>query len=200
MDKEEKSELKEAPAADNPQPEEVENDPVSPEEKKADHAHTLEKTLAISRNVGSLFLKKWIWLSALGLILITVTLYFILAPKVKRMIQMDSPPPISAKKMINENLREESLSPFFIPLPPHSSKQVIRVDLSVIWDGLAAVRFRHKEITIRDLLYQYMSGKARQEADFNKVISSLEDEMSGMMKNSLGVVDVAIRIREINYL
>jgi len=96
-------------------------------------------------------------------------------------------------------LSEKILAPFFIPAPVDSSRNVARIDLSVVWDGLAAVRFKTKELQIRDHLYQYALDLAKESEDLNNKLSFLEAGMSRIFRESLGVKNLVVKIREINY-
>ena len=96
-----------------------------------------------------------------------------------------------------DNLREETLSPFFIP--PGPAGNTIRIDLSVIWDGLASIRFKKKEFTVRNMMYEKIYTIAEQNRDLNEKIPYLENEVSSMLRSSLGVQNLAVNIKEIRY-
>ena len=96
-----------------------------------------------------------------------------------------------------DNLREEILSPFFIP--PGPANDTIRIDLSIIWDGLASIRFKKKELNLRNMMYQKFYDIAEQNQDLNKKIPYLENEVSSMLRNSLGVQNLVVKIKEIRY-
>jgi hypothetical protein len=96
-----------------------------------------------------------------------------------------------------DNLREEMLSPFFIP--PGPVDDTIRIDLSIIWDGLASVRFKKKELNLRNMMYEKFYTMAEQNQDLNEKIPYLENEVSSMLRSSLGVQNLEIKIKEIRY-
>ena len=99
---------------------------------------------------------------------------------------------------INEdNLSEESLSPFFIPPGPET--KTIRIDLSIVWDGLASIRFKKKELGNRKMMYEIFYEKALQHEDLNEQKSYLENEVSSMLRKSLDAPNLVIRIKEIRY-
>ena len=105
--------------------------------------------------------------------------------------------PLTNKEDIS--LSEEMLSPFFIPPSEKTSMNVIRVDVSVIWNGLASIRFEKKELQIRDNVYRIIKDSAEQTDDLNNRISYLEEEMGKIFQESLNVRDLAIKIKEIKY-
>ncbi|MBN1847739.1 MAG: hypothetical protein JW932_04060 [Deltaproteobacteria bacterium] len=98
---------------------------------------------------------------------------------------------------MKDNMREEPIEPFFIPLSPGVSREVIRLDLSVLLDGLAYFRYSKNDIWARDRLYQYLVEEAKKDQDFDTRISVLEMEMGGILKETLNVNNVLIRIREV---
>ncbi len=143
--------------------------------------------------------KKWILLAGFILFLIFAGLGIkflpVLSPK-KNGLQPLTPLIVSK----NDNLKEERISPFFIPPSAESSRGAIRIDLTVIWNGLASIRFQKKKIQIRNSLYQYISELADQDEDLNTMIVSLENGMSNILQDSLGVRDLVIKVKEIKYL
>ena len=92
-----------------------------------------------------------------------------------------------------DNLREEILSPFFIP--PGPADDTIRIDLSIIWDGLAAVRFKKKELNLRNMMYEKFYNMAEQNQDLNEKIPYLENEVSSMLRSSLNVQNQEVKIK-----
>ena len=100
----------------------------------------------------------------------------------------------------NDNLKEEDLSPFFIPPSADLSKSAVRVDLTVIWDGVASVRYKANELSIRSEVYEYLKDVAENTEDLNSQKSALEAGMSGIFRKSLRVKDLAIRIKELRFI
>ena len=99
---------------------------------------------------------------------------------------------------INEdNLSEESLSPFFIPPGPEA--KTIRIDLTIVWDALASIRYKEKELGIRNMIYEKFYENAQLHEDLNEQTSYLENEISSMLRKTLGVQNLVVRIREIRY-
>lgn len=96
-----------------------------------------------------------------------------------------------------DNLSEEILSPFFVP--PGPERNTIRIDLSIIWDGLASIRFKKKELILRNMMSEKFNDIAEQNQDLNEKIPYLEKEVSSMLRHSLGVQNLAIKIKEIRY-
>jgi len=144
---------------------------------------------------GLLF-KKW-WIPALLLLVliggVSAAVYKfglidILKGKDKKIVPVD----------INyDNLKEETLSPFFIPPSADLSRGAIRVDLSVIWDGLASVRFKESEIRIRTHIYDYLvkASEGTEAPDSKKAV--MEEEMGVIFRKLLGVKNLAISIKEL---
>jgi len=99
--------------------------------------------------------------------------------------------------LTKDNLKEEGLSPFFIPPPADLSRGAIRVDLTVIWDGVAAVRFKTNELRIRSEVYDYLRKAVENTADIESQKPIMEEGMSVIFRKSLGVQDLAVRIKEL---
>jgi hypothetical protein len=95
------------------------------------------------------------------------------------------------------DMREEPLAPFFIPLSPGSLKEVIRVDVTMISDGLASLRYSQKDVRIRDRLYRYLVDTVKKDPDLNAQISLLETEMAGILRELLGMNSVLVRVKEV---
>jgi len=105
---------------------------------------------------------------------------------------------INSVNIEEDNLIEKELSPFFIPPSQGINSSMIRIDLSVIWDGLAAVRFQNRELQIRNDIYKYISKLTEKTKDLNSEVSYIEAEMSNIFREALGVNNLVIMIREIN--
>jgi hypothetical protein len=95
---------------------------------------------------------------------------------------------------------EESLSPFFVPLPATSSERVAIIDFTVVWDGRASVRFRRKELQIRASLYRHILERAKKGEDLQEKTPILEAEMSRTFQESMGNKEIAIRIKRVKVL
>jgi hypothetical protein len=95
---------------------------------------------------------------------------------------------------------EETLSPFFVPLPSSSSEHVAVIDFTVIWDGLASVRYKRKELQIRDSLYRHILERAKEGFDLQGKTPILEAEMSRTFQESMGTKEIEIRIKRVKVL
>ena len=98
-----------------------------------------------------------------------------------------------------DSLKEESLSPFFIPLAYDQNRRMVRLDLSVIWSALAAVKYKKNELKIRDQMYNHLMSFIRDSGDSNNVSDLLENSLKGILQNSLGIYNLEVKVREINY-
>ena len=152
-----------------------------------------QKPATTKKSSGS---KKWIFIIILGMIL-GISGFGILFKPEQFQFLMKKSFKTHEVKIDDNNLSEEILSPFFIP--PGSSDDTIRIDLSIIWDGLASVRFRKRELSIRSMMYDKFNEIAGQYQDMNEKIPYIEDEVSSMLQNSLGVQNLKVKIKEIRY-
>jgi hypothetical protein len=110
------------------------------------------------------------------------------------------PPMSDSSGELRDHYVEEALSPFFVPLPATSSERVAVVDFTVIWDGLASVRFKRKELQIRDSLYRYILERAKKGEDLQEKAPILEAEMSRTFQESMGSKEIEIRIKRVKVL
>jgi hypothetical protein len=100
--------------------------------------------------------------------------------------------------IINEdNLSEEKISPFFIP--PGPADKSIRIDLTIVWDGIASIKYKKNELSARHMMAERFYKLAKQHPDLNAVKSDLENEIGSILRSSLGVQSLNIRIKEIRY-
>ena len=169
------------------------NNPAEDSAENTDSAGQEEKQVTSGKKSGK---KKWIFFVILAVILVILGLATFYMP--------DRFPFLSKMKYTDQeieidedNLREEILSPFFIP--PGPAKDTIRIDLSVVWDGLASVRFKKKELSLRNMMYQKFYTIAEQNPDLNQKISYMENEVSSMLRGALGVQNLVVKIKEIRY-
>jgi len=98
-----------------------------------------------------------------------------------------------------DSLKEEGLSPFFIPLTYDQNRRMVRLDLSVIWSALAAVKYKKNELKIRDQMYNHLMLFLRDSGDSSNVSDLLENSLKGILQNSLGIYNLEVKVREINY-
>ena len=110
------------------------------------------------------------------------------------------PPVFDSSGELRGHVVEEALSPFFVPLPATSSERVAVIDFTVIWDGLASVRFKRKELQIRDSLYRYILERAKKGEDLQEKAPILEAEMSRRFQKSMGSKEIEIRIKRVKVL
>lgn len=96
-----------------------------------------------------------------------------------------------------DNLSEEILSPFIIP--PGSARDAVRIDLSIVWDGLASIRFKKKELGLRQMMYERFYKIAEESNDLSENIPFIENEISILLRKSIGVQNLIIKIKEIRH-
>lgn len=161
--------------------------------KEPDSSEQEEKQVKPKKKSGRI---KWILVIIPGIILVIWGLGIKYAPEqfsflIKTKLRTQE------VKIDEDNLSEEILSPFFIP--PGLADDAIRIDLSVIWDGLASIRFKKKELVLRNMMYEKFYTIAEQNPDLNKKLSYMEDEVSSMLRSALGVQNLVIKIKEIRY-
>jgi hypothetical protein len=102
--------------------------------------------------------------------------------------------------LTNDNLQEEGLSPFFIPPSADLSRGAVRIDLTVIWDGVASVRYKNNELRVRAEVYDYLTALAEKSEGLNSQKTVMEEGMSGIFRKSLGTKDLAIKIKELKII
>ena len=109
-----------------------------------------EKTDSKERSgfFASILKHKWFLLFSLLIVFSFIGLGLKFSPELLNRFAMEKHV-IALSEIKDENLKEEMLDPFFILLSPKSQMTVVRIDLSVICDGLASVLFRKKELQIR---------------------------------------------------
>jgi hypothetical protein len=99
-----------------------------------------------------------------------------------------------------ENLNEENLTPFFIPPSRTGTGEAARIDISVVWDGLAAVKYRKKEIRIRNKIYNELRLIAENIDDLKGGVPFMEEKIAFLLMDSLEVNNLSVKIREIKFL
>ena len=99
-----------------------------------------------------------------------------------------------------DDLQEMNLSPFFIPPSDMTEGRAIRIDLSVVWNGLASIRFKNRKVYVRNSLYGYLKKTVEKNEDLNTQTPVMETEMSRIFQESLGVKGLTIIIKEIRYI
>jgi len=100
--------------------------------------------------------------------------------------------------IVPSNLSEEILSPFYIQALS-GSESFIRIDLSIVWDGLALVRYTKLKLRIRNDLYEYFNNMVTQEQkNFKNMSSDLEAGIHDIICESLNVNGIVVKIKEIS--
>jgi len=167
-------------------------------EGKEGSAESEEDQLPSHGRLSTILGHKWILISCLAVLLIAPGVLLI-SPKWPSRDKKEQTVKFS-EKVKKDNLSEETISPFFIPLPAGSPNVIIRIDCSLIWDGLAAVRFKNNKLRVRDRLYRYLVGLAGQGGNLQKKINPLENEMSRIIGESLGMQGLIVKIKKLKYL
>ncbi len=165
----------------------------------ADNSSQKKKRSGILFRVFSFVWKlKWIGilimlpLGALIAIGITINSRYLVKEKEK-------PLTLSRQTLSFDSLKEESLSPFFIPLAPDKNRRMVRVDISVIWSALASVKYKKNELQVRDQMFSHLRLFTRDNRDSNNGPDLLEHNLKGILQNSLGIYNLEVKVREINY-
>jgi len=114
-------------------------------------------------------------------------------------LEKEKPPTPISRTMSFDSLKEESLSPFFIPLTSDKNIRMVRVDLSVIWSALASVKYKKNELQIRDQMFSHLRLFTRDNGDSNNGDDLLENNLKEILQKSLGIYNLEVRVREINY-
>lgn len=182
---------------ESPEKEDLQDEEGLEEEASGDEADEPVKGKGFfGRILQGIWERKWISFSAVSLASMFIGLgmhgglQFIAKEKEKI-------PKISEEKILRDNLQEEELPPFYIPMPSDASEQVVMIDFSVIWDGLASVRFKKMELQIRNHLYGYLQKLAERRKDIKEKAPFLEAEMSRIFRETLGIPDVVVKIKAI---
>jgi hypothetical protein len=134
----------------------------------------------------------------LPLIVLAMAVGFVSAFLLPRISFFGKGPPIVAENLVvPDDFREEKLAPFFIPLSAGVSGKVAVVDTVALWDELTSLRFQKNKHQIRNRLYQFLLRFEEGGADLQEKVSSLQVQMSGLVREFLGIEDLTIRVREI---
>ncbi|MBN1627585.1 MAG: hypothetical protein JW944_13760 [Deltaproteobacteria bacterium] len=148
---------------------------------------------------GTSLIRRW-WIPGLLIfIFIAAGTAAILKPDLLDAIKGEKKPDYSID-LSNNNLQEDDLSPFFIPAQEGSSRGAVRVDLSVIWDGVASVRYKTNELKVRAAVYEYLTDIDRSIADTEDLKMIIEYGINNIFRESLGAKDLAVRIKEIKVI
>lgn len=152
----------------------------------------------VPRIFGFVWKRKWIGIFVMlplgALIAIGITLNSRYFETVK-----EKPPTPSRRAVPLDSLNEESLSPFFIPLTVDKNGRMVRVDLSVIWYALASVKYKKNRLQIRDQMFNHLKLFFRDNRDSNNGPELLENNLKEILQNVLGIYNLEVKVREINY-
>ena len=144
-------------------------------------------------------IRRW-WIPGLIIvILIAAGITVFLKPDLLRLIKGKRAVDYSID-LTNDNLQEEGLLPFFIPPSADLSRGAVRVDLAVIWDGVASVRYKNNELRVRAEVYDYLTALAQESEDLNSQKTVMEEGMGGIFRKSLGTKDLVIKIKELKFI
>jgi len=149
---------------------------------------------------GPSVIRRWWWVPGLLIfVLIVAGTAVFFKPDLLDAIKGKKKPDYSID-LSNDNLREDDLSPFFVPAPDGSSRGAVRVDLSVIWDGVASVRYKANELKVRAEVYDYLTDIDGKIEDPEELKNVMEEGMTGIFRKSLGAKDLVVRIKELKVI
>lgn len=148
------------------------------------------------RLTASMTRRKWLKGAVVGLLIFGMGLGITQGKKLIPASLMN-PPDLLSDKGHKQDYYEEKLPSFFIPLPPEGENQAVMIRFSVIWNGLTSFRYRSLELRIRNRIYGHIKGVAREQNNLQEKTSLLESEMSNIFRESLGLEDLAVKIKEI---
>lgn len=154
-----------------------------------------KKGIDLKTLIRALSERKWIFLLALGFVLVIILLGLDLGSKWRQKPKRESAA-FSPEKLSRANLMQETLQPFFIPLPPGAPNVLLRIEPYAVWDSVASVLYRKRELQIRDRLYRNISGLVANQGDLDKKTSLLEDEMMMVVRQFPGMENSEIKIKE----
>lgn len=134
----------------------------------------------------------------LSLVVLVMAVGFVSALLLPRISFFGKGSPAATEDLVvSDDFREEKLAPFFIPLSAGVSGRMAVVDAVALWDDLTSLRFQQKEHRIRNRLYQFLLRFEEGGVNLQEKVSSLQLQMSGIVRESLGIEDLTIRVREI---
>jgi hypothetical protein len=163
--------------------------PEEPDKKEASYQRRIHSNFAGIIRKKRLILSLMVFVGAV----VVVSTFFLSRPSF-----FGKTSPFAGKDVvIPDNFREETLAPFFIPLSQGESGKMAAVDAVALWDDLTSLRFQKKEHRIRNRLYQFLVHFEEGEVDLQEKVASIQSQMSGIVRESLGIEDLTIRVREI---
>lgn len=105
--------------------------------------------------------------------------------------------PLAGPLSPEDSLRQEDLTRFYIPLPKDSENLVMVVDFSVVWDALAAVRYKKAEVSIRDRVYDSLSILASKDEEVKENTPDIEEAISNVLRETLRAEALSVKVKEV---
>jgi hypothetical protein len=190
-----KNKDKEAPEKDKK--EEIKDDaPPAEEGEKGEKAGDDKKPQPQKKKSGKI---KWIIISVIvviGVIAVASGIGYVFMPeRFHNLFKKEFKGP---EIILEDNLTEANISPFFVP-PGQTEKKTIRIDLTIVWDGIASLKYKNNELNARNMMSERFNKFAGAHQDLNVIKSDMENEIGSMLRTTLGVQNLLIRIKEIRY-
>ena len=169
------------------------------EESESDDAEKGADLKASGGNSASKkrFTKSMIAIVVMAVLLVFAGLVLFLGPGLLKRLTPKSE--FTRIDVVSENIMEESLQPFFVRLPVESDHGLVRVDFTIVWDGLASVRFQKKETAMRNDIYLYLEQQATENLLIKENKEQLEVGMVGLISGSLNVSGIVVKIKDMSY-
>lgn len=143
--------------------------------------------------------RKWVMYAGVGLLFLCMGLGITYGKKFIPSSLVNSKA-LPSEKGHTPDYYEETLPSFIIPLPPEGEDQAVLICFSVIWDGLTSFRYRSLELPIRNRIYGHIKGIAKEENNLQEKTPLLESELSKILRESLGLNDLAVKVKEVKVL
>lgn len=151
----------------------------------------------ISVKLPGFLLRKAVLFTAAGVLLLMLAGWGYLAGRGAKEGNDARMRPTSKTAVADDGLRREDLSRFYIPVPQNGPNLVLVIDFSVVWDAVAAVRYRKMEVPLRNRLYESLSRLAAREEGLQDNIPMLEEEMERVFRESLRADALSVKISEV---
>ena len=97
----------------------------------------------------------------------------------------------------NDNLTEDVIDPFYIPTPDSSDHALVKLNMSVIWDGLAQVRYRSREVELRGTIYRMLTDMASDPGGQAMKQEVVERELTMKLRATLSVQNLQVKVKDI---
>jgi hypothetical protein len=99
------------------------------------------------------------------------------------------------RKLNQDRSIEEKLEPLFIPITSQEQQGITMIDFSVVWDGLASVRYKKMELEIRDAIFEHVKSLAQKDENLKDQAPFLEEDLGRIFRRALGVEDLKVKIK-----